>query len=210
MSRILTIQVCLMVLTSGMLGGLLFYTNVYDDVKSRIVSVLCLGCLKLDPKTQLDFTFNTANDVGHPLFVLENLTIGPVFLHYRDDVCPACDEMEPIIKEIFGVDYGIEEKFYKTLKFNSANVTFIHINLDHTDQEKRNSFEVYDKDHVGGVPMFTVVTIGYDHGFVKPCYTTAYGTLGKNRDEERKEMLTQIVKDGIIIYEQNAEGYTFP
>ena len=209
MSRILTVQVCLMVLTSGMLGGLLFYTNVYNDVKSRIVSVLCLGCLKLDPKTRLDFTFNTANNADHPPFVLENLTMGPVFLHYRDDVCSACDEMEPVIKEIFGVTYSIGEQFYKTLRFNEANVTFIHINLDHTDQEERSSFEVYDKDHMNGVPMFTVVTIGYDHGFVKPCYTTAYGTLGKNRNEDRKEILTQIVKDGISIYMQNAEGYTF-
>jgi len=210
MSKLIVLQICVMVIVGGGLSATLFYTDTYDDVKSRIVSVLCLGCLKLDPKTMLDFTFNTANNADHPLFVLENLTIGPVFLRYRDDVCSACDQMEPVIKEIFGVTYSIEEQFYKTLKFNEANVTFIHINLDHTGQEEGSSFGVYDKDHMNGVPMFTVVTIGYDHGLVKPYYTTAYGTLGKNRNEDRKEILTQIVEDGISIYMQNAEGYTFP
>lgn len=207
MSKILVIQVGIMILISGSLGGMLLYSDIYEDVYSKIVSVLCLSCLKLEPRTHLDFTFETANGKPHPDFVLDNLTKGPVFLHYRDDVCPGCDEMEPIMKEIFGVNYSMEERFYKTVKFDNSNITFIHINLDHTDEEKRNSFFIYDKDHIGGVPMFTIVTLGYDRAFVKPYYTTGYGYLGKDTPREAKEILLKVIKDAINIYEQNREGY---
>ena len=207
MSKILVIQVGIMILISGSLGGMLLYTNVYEDVKSRIVSILCLGCLKLDPKIQMDFTFKTANGQSHPSFVLDNLTIGPVFLHYRDDVCEACDVMEPIIKEIFGVNYSMKEQFSKTILFNGTNITFIHINIDHTTEEKRKSFYIYYKEHLKAVPMFTIVTLGNNHGFIEPCYMTLYGTLGKDTDEGRKEILLKMINDAINIYEQNREGY---
>lgn len=207
MSKILVIQVGIMILISGTLGGMLLYSDIYEDVYSKIVSVLCLSCLKLNPKTHLNFTFETANDEPHPDFVLDNLTKGPVFLHYRDDVCPGCDEMEPIMKEIFGVNYSMEERFYKMVKFDNSNITFIHINLDHTDKEKRNSFFIYDKDHIGGVPMFAIVTLGYDRNFVKPYYTTGYGYLEKDTPEEAKEILIKVIKDAINIYDQNREGY---
>ena len=121
--------------------------------------------------------------------MLKNLTNGPIFIAYRQDVCEACDIMEPIIQEIFSVMYEKEDTIYKDVKFDNTIVTFIHINIDHSSMEKRNSLFIYDKDHVEGVPMFAIITLGYDHGFIKPYYTTAYGTLELEKNKERKELL---------------------
>ncbi len=208
MHKMLAVQIILILLFSGSLGGMLLYTGVYDDVKSKIVSVLCLGCLKLNPKTHLSFTFETANGEPYPNFVLRNLSKGPVFIHYRDDVCSACDAMEPIVKEIFGVNYSIEQCFFKTVNFNGTNVTFIHINLDHSDKNKVDSFKIYDRNHVNGVPMFVVVTLGYDRTFVKPCYSTGYAFLEKNTPQAAKKVLLSMIEDGIELYKQNREGFT--
>ncbi|MCK4365580.1 MAG: hypothetical protein KAW45_05990 [Thermoplasmatales archaeon] len=199
--------ISLLILFSGSLGGILVYADVYDEVQSRIVEVLCLSCIKLDPKTQLDFTFETANGQPYSNFVLAGLTRGPVFLAFREDVCTACDIMEPITQEIFSVEYEKEDAVYKIVPFDNANITFIHINIDHTSKEKRDSLFIYDKDHIKGVPMFTIITLGYDRGFIKPYYTTAYGTLGLDKDEDRKELLTNVILDAIELYNENRPGY---
>jgi len=207
MKKMLAVQITTLILISGTLGGMLFFTEVYDEVQSRIVSVLCLSCIKLNPRTQLNFTFETATSQPHSNFVLDNLTKGPVFLAYREDACTACDIMEPIIQDIFSVHFEKEEILFKTVLFESTNVTFIHINIDHASKELKDSLFIYDKDHVRGVPMFAVVTLGYDHGFIKPYYTTVYGTLNLEDDEERKQLLMKIIIDGIDLYNQNLEGY---
>ena len=209
MKKLLVVQISAFILISGALGGLFISSSVYNDVQSRIVEVLCLSCIKLDPKTHLDFTFETADGQPHPTFVLENLTKGPVFLEFREDVCAACDIMAPVVKDIFGVEFEKEETFNKTVVFDGANVTLIHINIDHATQELKDAFSVYDKDHIGGVPMFSILTLGYDRGFVKPYYTTVYGTLNLDNDEDRKEALLDIIQDGIDMYIQNHEGYTY-
>lgn len=203
----LVVQISALLIATGSLGGMLLFTDVYDDVQSGIVSVLCLSCIKLDPKTQLDFTFETATGQLHSPFVLENLTKGIVFLAFREDVCTACDIMEPILQEIFSVEFEKEETFFETVIFDDTNVTFIHINIDHASNELQDSRLIYDKDHVGGVPMFTVITLGYDPGFIKPYYTTAYGTLNLDDNKNRKELLTKIILDGIDLYNQNFKGY---
>ena len=207
MKKLLAVQISALLLISGALGGMLFFTDVYDEVQSRIVSILCLSCIKLDPKTQLDFTFETATGQLHSDFILDNLTKGPVFLVFREDVCAACDIMEPIVQEIFSAEYEKEDAFYKTVLFDNTNVTFIHINIDHATKDKRDSLFIYDKDHIGGVPMFTVITLGYDRGFIKPYYTTAYGTLNLDENEDRKALLTTVILDGINLYNQNHAGY---
>ena len=207
MKKLFVLQISAFVLISGALGGMLVYTDVYDEVQSRIVEVLCLSCIKLDPKTHLDFTFETANGQPHSDFVLDNLTKGPVFLAFREDVCAACDIMEPIIQEIFSVEYEKEDAVYKTVPFDNADVTFIHINIDHVSKEKRDSLFIYDKDHIKGVPMFTIITLGYDPDFIKPYYTTAYGTLGLDEDGDRKELLTNIILDAIELYNENRPGF---
>ena len=109
MKKMMALQITCLILVSGALGGMLVYTNVYERVQLGIVEVLCLSCLKLDPKTLVEFTFETANGKPNPEFVLDNLSKGPVFLAFRSDVCDACDIMEPIIQDIFSVHFEKEE-----------------------------------------------------------------------------------------------------
>lgn len=208
MKKRLVAQIIIIVILMGSLGDMLVTTDVYDDVLERIVTVICLSCVKLEPRTRLDFTFDTATGDPHPQFVLENLSKGPVFLHYRTDVCAACDDMEPVLRDVFNVNYGITEEFYKTIIFGDTNVTFIHINLDHTSETKKNSFQIYDKDNINGVPMFTIVTLGYHPAFVKPYYATGYGFLGQDNPEDAGLVIKDMIDDASTTYHQNREGYT--
>lgn len=208
MKKRIVAQIIIIVILMGSLGDMLVTTDVYDDVLERIVTVICLSCVKLEPRTRLDFTFDTATGDPHPQFVLENLSKGPVFLHYRTDVCAACDDMEPVLRDVFNVNYGITEEFYKTIIFGDTNVTFIHINLDHTSETKKNSFQIYDKDNINGVPMFTIVTLGYHPAFVKPYYATGYGFLGQDNPEDAGLVIKDMIDDASTTYHQNREGYT--
>ncbi len=210
MKKLLVIQVCAIVLISGSLAGIMTTTSVYDEVQSVIVSILCLSCIKLDPKTHLEFTFETANGQNHQEFILDNLSKGPVFLAYRTNPCEACDDMEPIIQDIFGVHFEKEEIVIKTVSFDDTNVTFIHINLDETTedtQELFDSFSIYDQDHFEAVPMFTIITLGYERGFINPFYASVYGKLNLHNDEDRKQFLLNMISDGISLYNENYEGY---
>lgn len=208
MKKRIVAQIIIIVILMGSLGDMLVTTDVYDDVLERIVTVICLSCVKLEPRTRLDFTFDTATGDPHPQFVLENLSKGPVFLHYRTDVCAACDDMEPVLRDVFNVSYDITEEFYKTIIFGDTNVTFIHINLDHTSETKKNSFQIYDKDNINGVPMFTIVTLGYHPAFVKPYYATGYGFLGQDNPEDAGLVIKDMIDDASTTYHQNREGYT--
>ena len=58
--------------------------------------------------------------------------------------------------------------------------------------------------------MFTVITLGYDHGDVKPKYTTLYATLaayGCNTNEERLSYLSELMEESLEMYAQNKAGY---
>jgi hypothetical protein len=58
--------------------------------------------------------------------------------------------------------------------------------------------------------MFTIVTLGYDNGDVKPRYTSLYGTLatyGCVTDAQRLAFLQQLLRESIEMYEQNEAGY---
>ncbi|MGM0510565.1 MAG: thioredoxin family protein [Thermoplasmatota archaeon] len=133
-----------------------------DDVSS----VPCLGCLGLDPVARTQFRYKTKGE--HPDFVTDALERGVVFLHYRTDACPACDEMEPVIDEI-------EEE--------TPQVEFFHINLDHAKGEKKSSVFTYDIEAQGnditGVPMFVIMTKNRDDGVMKPYYKVLYGIHSK-------------------------------
>jgi hypothetical protein len=207
MRKMLALQITALLIVSGALGGMIFVTDAYEEVQSRIVSVLCLSCIKLEPKTTQNFTFDTADNAPHPNFVLENLTKGPVFLHYSQDICAACEVMFPIVKQIFGVEFEKQDMFLKKVAFDTSNITYIYINLDHTLKFLGDSFPVYDKDDIGGLPMFIVVTLGYDHGTIKPYYTALYGTLNAPTDQQRTAILEEILQESLDIYEQNKEGY---
>jgi hypothetical protein len=209
MKKIFVIQICVLILVSSSLGLLLIYTDVYERVQSGIVEVLCLSCLKLDPKTQSDFIFETANGESHPDFIIENLTKGVIFLHYSEDACPGCDIMYPIIKDLFNVEFGKEDMVYKITNFKGNSIPYYYINLDHTNELLRKSFFIYDKDNVKGLPMFSIITLGYDNGIIKPYYTTLYGTLNLDDDIDRLNYLIDLLEQSIDIYSQNSEGY-FP
>ena len=208
MKKIFSIQIVTLLIFSGGLGGMLFFTDVYDEVYSGIVSVLCLSCLKLEPKTKKDFTFEIASDNSHPDFVLNNLLKGPIFLHFSGDACLGCEIMDPLIKQIFNIDFQKDEMINKTIIFEDSEIVYFYNNLDNTSEEMKKVFDIYDKEDIGGVPMFTVITLGYDHGIIRPYYVTLYGTLNKNNDVERISFLREILQESIEIYEQNKEGYS--
>ena len=210
MKMIAVVQIALLIIISGAGVSMLIYTEVYDEIHDTIVSTLCLSCIKLDPVSRLDFVFETANDKPHPEFVLKNLTTGPIFIEYRTDVCAACDDMAPIVKEIFHVSFEKTDTLYKLVDYNGSTVHFYHINLDHATQEQKDSFPTYDKDHRQGVPMFVIITVKYHRGIIEPCYTAAYGTVGQATEEGRKQLLEDMIDDGLNLYEQNKAGYKYP
>jgi len=210
MKKFFALQVCALVLVSGALGGMFALTPVYDEVRSGIVLVLCLSCLKLEPKTNVVFTFETADARPHPEFVLENLSLGPVFLHYSGDACAGCDVMYPVVKDLFDIEFGKQDMFHSIINFENTSVAYIYVNIHHTVTELRDAQVVYDKDHIGGIPMFTIVTLGYDNGVVKPKYTSVYGTLtvyGSETDAQRLVFLQQLMRQSIEMYNQNKAGY---
>lgn len=207
MKNLLVVQLSALLLIGFVFGAMILQTEVYDEVKSRIVEVLCLSCIKLEPKTVRLFTFETVDNVSHPDFILENLTKGPVFLHYSEDVCAGCEIMFPIVKHLFVVEFEKQDMFWRTVPFERMNVTYVYVNLDHTNAMLEDSFPIYDREDVGGLPMFTIITLGYDHGTVRPIYTTLYGTLGVNSDSERFSLLAELVHESIEMYDQNAHGY---
>ena len=207
MNKMIVLQISTLIIVSGSLGGMLAFTDVYEEVRSGIVSVLCLSCLKLEPKTKTDFTFKTAYGEPHPDFVLDNLTKGVVFLHYSEDACPGCDIMLPVIQNLFNITFGKEDMVYKVFSFEDLDVAYFYTNIDHSSEEMENSFPIYDKDHISGLPMFAIITLGYDKGIIRPYYTTVYGTLGLDSDKDRIAFLTELIQESIDIYNQNLDGY---
>jgi hypothetical protein len=187
--------------------GMLAMANAYEETKTRIVEVLCLSCIKLEPKTIQEFTFATQDNAPHPYFVIENLTKGPVFLHYSEDVCAGCEVMFPIVKHLFNIEFEKQDMFSDTVMYDYTNITYVYINLDHTIDAYENSFPLYDKDDIGGLPMFTIVTLGYDHGAVRPYYTTLYGTLNVPTDADRTSLLQETLTESIEMYQQNKAGF---
>jgi thiol-disulfide isomerase/thioredoxin len=186
------------------------FTPVYQEVRSGIVLVLCLSCLKLEPKVVVNFTFETVDSQSHPDFVLENLSKGPVFLHYSGDSCAGCDVMYPVIKELFSVNFGKQDMFHTLVDFENSTVAYIYVNIHHTTDKLRNAQQIYDRFHVKGIPMFTIITLDYDHGVVKPRYATLYGTLTAydcKTNAERLTFLTDLMEKSIQMYNQSKADY---
>jgi hypothetical protein len=209
MKKFFAVQITLILIFAGGLSGMLLSTDIYENVQSRIVKVLCLSCLKLEPKTSIDFVFDTANGKAHPNFVVENLTIGPVFLHFSEDVCHGCEVMQPVLEKFFNVSFEKTDSVYEVKNIQDTSIVYIYINIDHTSQYLRDSLYIYDKDNVQGLPMFSLISLGYDRGIVKPYYTSLYGTL-KDTDQERLDVLSVLLQEGIGIYEQNIDGFQKP
>jgi len=200
-------QITFFILITGALSGMLIGTDVYTEVQDGIVEVLCLSCLKLDPKTTREFTFDTANDLAHPEYVLENLSSGIIFLHYSEDACPGCDIMLPIVQDLLSVNYEKKDLFSKNVDYQGQQIRYFYTNIDHATPGRIEPFETYDVQDINGLPMFTIVTLGYYSGVIKPKLVTLYGTLGVDTNEQRMQVLEEVIEDAFTLWNENIPGY---
>jgi len=205
-NKIFALEITALILISGSLGGMFVFTDIYDEVEARIVSVLCLSCVKLEPV----ISFNWYLDKNPPSFVLESLDkTGPIFIMYSTtDACSNCEIMEPIINEFFNVSYNKENDFTKVVNINGTDITFVYVNVaDEKEREYLSSKSMYDVDKVGGVPMFTTITLMNNEGVVKPYYNTLYGLLNQDTPEKQTKILTKIINEAIQFYKDNHGGF---
>ena len=218
MNKKLAVNIVALVLISSSLGGMFIFTDVYSDVKTGIVDVLCLSCIKLDPKTSMDFTFDTVDNKDHPDFVKEKLKeYGPLLIQYGDDGCTACVNMiDNVMVPLLGIDFPVDENgknvytesFEKEIFYKNISFYYIYINTDHVDDEtKKDSWKIYDIEHVGGFPQFTIITLEYSHGGnVEPYFVTFHGAFGNNWNKAKQNFVT-LLKEGKESYIRNIPGY---
>jgi hypothetical protein len=207
MKKILAIQIFLLIIFSASFFGMLIYSDVFSDIKTTIVDQTCFSCIKMDPISKFEFTFETVDNKPHPSFIIENLTKGPIFLAFRADICTACDIMEPVIMDLFNVEFGKKELFYQIINYSGNDIVFYHININPPYEIETESFYIYDKDRREGVPMFVFITLGDNNGKIQPFYITSYSTLGLNNNEKRKEYFQNFISTGVDFYMQNIEKY---
>jgi hypothetical protein len=118
--------------------------------------------------------------------------------------------MYPIIKQLLSVEFGKQDMFFERVNFEDTQISYIYVNIHHTTEELKESQSIYDKDSISGIPMFTIVTLGYDNGIVRPKYTSLYGTLtslGYSTDAQRLTFLQNVLQDSISMYTDNKAGY---
>jgi hypothetical protein len=218
MKKLLVFQISALIIISGSLGGMLYFTDIYDDVQSTIVEILCLSCIKLQPVTSRDFIFKTANGVPHPNFVVNTLkTKGPILIQYGYEGCESCDEMiENVMIPFFNIEFlkdeeGVKQSFETEVNVGNLSFYYIYINIedDNIPTSRKESYQIYDKDHITGFPMFTIITIEYEHGGdVKPYYTTLYGEFeGEDNWEGAKQVFTELLEFSIESYDRNIAGF---
>lgn len=179
--KAMAVWAALLLVSSAMIaGGMMLETTGYERA-DEINSLPCLGCLALDPYMVSEWRTSTE---AQPSFVAEALDSRPVFLHYRTDVCPGCDEMEPHIA-ILEEQYG-------------DRVQFIHINLDHADEEQDASYDIYDfagtPDARFGVPMFSTVIVEMNGSAPEIRYNTQYGSSSDQGETKRQELEATILE----------------
>ena len=205
--KLMVIQVSLFIVFAGSFVGMLAGTEVYSNIKSTIVDTTCFSCIKMDPVSRFVFTFKTVDNKSHPQFILDNLSEhGPIFLAFRQDVCSSCEDMEHILKDLFNLEFGKKELFYKIINYSGTNIVFVHINIDEPYEKETEAFKIYDKDNRGGVPMFVFITLGNNSGNIQPYYITAYSTLGKETEEERVAYFDEMISVGLEFYKKNKEN----
>ena len=204
MKKMFTVQIVALIFFTSGFAGLIGFTDVYSEVKETIVIPLCLSCIKMYPKPKFEFKFETNNDISHPSFIYEELKKGPVFLAYRKDVCDGCDIMDPIVEELLGVDFDLDDH-EEYIDFEGTTIYFRHINVDRTSGGFKDSYEIYGGL---GVPQFVVFGLGEKDGEVQPYYRLEYGTLGLQHDNERKEFLRNMILEAITHYNENIDGYS--
>jgi len=209
MKKLFAVQMSLLLIVSISFVGMLYYTDIYEVTQGGIVEVLCLSCIKLFPLTSTDFTFETGTGEPHPDFIWDSLREGPIFLHYSEDACAACDVMFPSVLKFLQVEPEKDKSYHKVTSFEDQPVHYYYIYLDDesTSEELLHTFEIYDKDHIHGLPMFSVITINYAHsGLIEPYYTTLYGQFEDN-DEQRIEFFGELMEEAFVLYNENKPGF---
>ena len=164
----ITAALLVMVVVSGALFAY-GYAGVGYERTNDVNDFPCLGCLALDPAGSSEFA-PFAGTV--PAFVATPLDYNPVFIHYRTDVCSACDEMEPTIA-------SLESEF-------GGRIDFIHINLDHCDEPQFDSYDLFDvkgtPDARTGVPMFVSCARALGEGGAAQLqFSTSYGVMARQK-----------------------------
>ena len=213
MNKFLVIQVIVFLLIAGSLGGMLAYTDIYDDVQSGIVETICLSCAKLDTSLPVKFTFTTANGKPHPDFIIDILKDrGPILIQYGEKACAACEDMiDNVIKKYLEIEFDKTITRDFDIDIHGLNFTYVYIYIDDpaTPQEKIDSYDVYDIEHIHGFPMFTVITIEYDHsGKIKPYYASLYGKFEKNNDYKKMwQTFFELIETSMELWERNIAGY---
>lgn len=213
MNKLLVIQVIVFLLIMGSLGGMLAFTDIYDDVQSGIVETICLSCAKLDTSLPVEFTFTTANGKPHPDFIIDILkTRGPILIQYGEKACASCEDMiNNIIKPYFNLEFDKTKSF--DIDVNAHNLSFVYVYIyiddEATPQERIDSYDIYDIEHIRGFPMFTVITIEYDHsGKIKPFFASLYGKFEPNDDYEKMtETFTDLIINSEELWNRNLPGF---
>ena len=224
MKKMQILQIIMFLLLVIIFFSVIIKTDVYDQVKRKIVEELCLSCIKLKPNTIKEYRFETANGAPHPDFVLENLSKGPVILDYRITFCPGCNELEEfILSKVFNYTFrdpltypADPDLLHIEKEFDNTTVTFVHI---HTGDENSKdvpiggtfdkSRNVYDVVGDGGNPMLVFITYGYNHGFVEPFYSTLYGIGTQNYEEDQLEIkqdFLELIYESINLYNEHKEA----
>ncbi len=131
----------------------------------RISSAVCLACIGLNPVSNMEFQFETANGAEHPEWVLEPLRDGPVLVEFTQSKgCPSCDKMKPIIEDL-------KDEYDKRVEF---------IIIDqYIDDPKMDAFPTYDIMGLQGFPTFIIITLFHDGGEIKPYFGEYSGFVPK-------------------------------
>jgi hypothetical protein len=213
MEKLFVFQIAALLVVSGTFGGMIIFTDIYEDVQSKIVETLCLSCIKLDTNLPIKFTFETANNQAHPEFVIDTLkTKGPILIQYGEKACAACDDMiNNIIKPYFELEFDKTKSFETEVITQDLNFIYIYIYIDDpsTSQKKIDSYDVYDIEHIRGFPMFTIITLEYDHGgTINPYFASLYGKFEPNDNYEKmKQVFTEILQNSKVLYNRNIPGF---
>ena len=212
MNKIIAIQISLFVIFAGAFFGLLYDNEVYDDVERKIVEELCLSCVKLKPYTSKEFRFLSDSN-GHPDFILDNLTKGPVLLDYRITFCPGCEELEEhILSKVFDYSYPSDDLHVTDKEFKETTVTFIHMNTDVFPRGSsiESSRSVYDIIGDEGNPMLVFITLGYNHGIIEPYYCTLYSLGSGNYEQDStaiQKELTDLIYEMVDLYNEHYDAW---
>ena len=211
MKKMVAIQVALLVVFAGGFFGMLATTDIYEEIHDNIVSVLCLSCLKLDSKTSFSYIETTANGEDIPAFLLTNLTTGPIFLHYSQDVCHGCEIMLPVVQEFLDLSYEKQDTISTKLTIKGQELTYYYINNDHAPDALATTFALFDTTGIGARPMFVLLTLDINaDGDTIVTYASQSGVLGEDDYESQYAYTQTIVEEAISMWQSASEGYIYP